>query len=46
MDPYEILGVAKGCTRQEVREAFLVKARSAHPDHGGDDASFARLRGA
>jgi hypothetical protein len=46
MDPYEILGVAKGCTRQEVREAFLVKARSAHPDHGGDDASFAQLRGA
>jgi curved DNA-binding protein CbpA len=46
MDPYEILGVARGCTHPKVREAFLVKVRRAHPDHGGDDTSFAQLRAA
>jgi hypothetical protein len=44
MNPYLTLGVARGCTRNEVKQAFLIKAQSAHPDHGGDDASFVELR--
>jgi DnaJ domain len=44
MNPYLTLGVAKGCTRDEVKQAFLIKAQSAHPDRGGDDASFVELR--
>jgi DnaJ domain len=44
MNPYLTLGVAKGCTRDEVKQAFLTKAQTAHPDRGGDDASFVALR--
>jgi DnaJ domain len=44
MDPYHTLGVAKDCTRQELKEAFRAKALLAHPDRGGDPADFVRLR--
>jgi DnaJ domain len=46
MNPYKILGVARGCTHDEVREAFRFKVRQVHPDHGGDDTSFVQLRAA
>ena len=39
-DPYEVLGVARGATRLQIRAAYLARARSAHPDlvggHGLD----------
>ncbi len=44
MDPYLTLGVPKGCNREEVKEAFRVQAQHAHPDRGGEDESFIRLR--
>jgi DnaJ domain len=44
MDPYHALGVAKDCTRQQLKEAFRAKALVAHPDRGGDPADFVRLR--
>jgi curved DNA-binding protein CbpA len=40
MDPDGTLGVARGCTRDEVRQAFLLKAQHAHPDRGGEDVAF------
>jgi hypothetical protein len=46
MDPYVILGVPKGCTRDEVSKAFRTLVRYAHPDHGGGDRSFLEIRAA
>jgi hypothetical protein len=46
MNPYQIIGVARNCTHEEVRQAFLLKVQYAHPDHGGDDLSFVELRDA
>ncbi len=42
-DPYSILGVARGCTPGEAREAYRAGVRATHPDHGGDGAAFIRL---
>jgi hypothetical protein len=44
MDPYLTLGVARGCSRQELKDAFRARARSAHPDRGGEVLSFVQLR--
>jgi hypothetical protein len=46
MDPYRTLGVPRGCTREEVKEAFLARVPSAHPDRGGDHLAFIHLRAA
>jgi hypothetical protein len=40
MDPYRTLGVARGCTREDVKAAFRAKVRLAHPDRGGDQLEF------
>lgn len=39
-DPYLILGLERGCSAQELREAYHRKSRKHHPDHGGDDWAF------
>lgn len=44
MDPYELLGVTRGCAPDELKEAFRMKALLAHPDRGGDAAAFIELR--
>jgi hypothetical protein len=44
MDAYTTLGVSRGCTREEVKEAFRVRVPFAHPDRGGDDLTFIQLR--
>jgi curved DNA-binding protein CbpA len=44
MDPYHALGLSKDCTRDELKEAFRTRARSAHPDRGGEPAAFIQLR--
>jgi curved DNA-binding protein CbpA len=46
MDPYRTFGVTRGCTRDEARQAFLLKAQHTHPDRGGYDLAFVELRGA
>ncbi len=43
MDPYRILGVPRGCTRQEAKDAFRAKAWQVHPDRGGDERAFIEL---
>jgi hypothetical protein len=40
------IAIARGCTRDEVRQAFLLKAKHAHSCHGGDDPAFVRFRAA
>ncbi len=40
MDPYRMLGVDRGCTREHVKAAFRAKVRVAHPDRGGDELEF------
>jgi DnaJ domain len=44
MNPYQILGIAKDCTREEAKEAFRSRAYHAHPDRGGDTKRFIRIR--
>ena len=31
-DPYEVLGVPRTATTRQIRSAFVMRARSAHPD--------------
>lgn len=35
-----VLGIEKGATLVEIRRAFRLRALSAHPDRGGDEAAF------
>jgi DnaJ domain len=46
MDPYLTLGVPRGSTLDEVKEAFRSRVQHAHPDRGGEDVTFIRLRAA
>src|SRR5262245_38808160 len=43
MDPYQTLGLAPGCTRDQVKEAFRAKVWRAHPDRGGAEQPFIEL---
>ncbi len=39
-----VLGLAPPVTEEDVKQAYLVKARTAHPDQGGDVEQFKRLQ--
>lgn len=39
-----ILGLAPPVTEEDVKQAYLDKAKTAHPDHGGDVEEFKRLQ--
>ncbi len=39
-----ILGLAPPVTEEDVKQAYLVKARTAHPDQGGSVEEFKRLQ--
>lgn len=39
-----ILGVPRGATREELRKAFMQRARETHPDNGGDVDMFIQAR--
>jgi len=43
---FRILGVPPRSTRAEIRRAFLAKAKTAHPDHGGSPESFRQIMAA
>lgn len=43
MNPYEVLGVARDATTAIIRKAYRQKAKSTHPDQGGDEAAFQEL---
>jgi hypothetical protein len=38
-----VLGLSPPVTVEDVKQAYLDKAKSAHPDRGGDAAAFVRL---
>lgn len=40
MDPYAVLGVSPGATRDEVKAAYRSALKRHHPDTGGDPAKF------
>lgn len=42
-DYYEVLGVAKSASADEVKRAFRKKAVELHPDRGGDEEKFKEL---
>ena len=42
--PFAALGLPDTASEAEVRAAFRVLVRSAHPDAGGDPSVFMRLR--
>lgn len=39
-----LLGLAPPVTEEDVKQAYLDKAKTAHPDHGGDVETFKRLQ--
>lgn len=45
-DHYDKLGVDKTATDADIKRAYRQKARTAHPDKGGDKADFAELANA
>lgn len=46
MNLYEVLGVAKDATPEQIKKAFRGKASRAHPDHGGSEERMAALNDA
>lgn len=41
---YRILGLDPEANRAAIREAYQVKVKETHPDHGGDPEEFRRVR--
>ncbi len=39
-DYYEVLGIDKNASADEIKKAFRRKAVEFHPDRGGDEAKF------
>lgn len=40
---YEILGVQKDATEEQIKKAYRTKAMSSHPDRGGNEEEFKKL---
>ena len=43
---YELLGVVRDSSAEEIRAAYRKLSKTHHPDHGGSDALFRQLRSA
>lgn len=42
-DFYDILGISKGASEQDIKRAYRSKAHKLHPDKGGDKAAFQEI---
>src|SRR5207253_940011 len=42
-DYYDVLGVNKGASADEIKKAFRQAAVKHHPDRGGDEAQFKEI---
>ncbi len=43
-NPYEILGVRRDATDDQVKAAYRRRAKTTHPDSGGDADAFSRVQ--
>ncbi|MDL2397859.1 J domain-containing protein [Rhizobium mayense] len=43
-DPYEILGIGRDASEEQIKTAYRKRAKTAHPDSGGDVDTFGRLQ--
>jgi hypothetical protein len=43
IDLYQLLGISRGATREEIRSAYRSKAKLSHPDSGGSVDAFSKL---
>ena len=43
---YQVLGVKRTATADEIKTAYRRKAKRLHPDHGGDEEKFKQLAAA
>ncbi|UWU25168.1 J domain-containing protein (plasmid) [Rhizobium sp. CB3060] len=43
-DPYEILGIGRDASEEQIKTAYRKRAKSAHPDSGGDTDAFGQLQ--
>lgn len=39
-NPYQVLGVANGASKDECKKAYRILSRKYHPDNGGDESLF------
>jgi len=46
IDLYQLLGIRRGATRDEIRRAYRRKAKSSHPDSGGSVEAFGAVASA
>jgi curved DNA-binding protein CbpA len=44
IDPYETLGIGREADGEAVKAAYRKQVKTAHPDSGGDEEAFGRLR--
>ena len=43
MDYYNTLGVSRGASDKELKQAFKKKSMESHPDRGGDQEEFKKI---
>ena len=46
MDPFAVLGVARDADDETIKRAYRQRAKETHPDRGGSDAEFKRVKDA